>query len=179
MKAVRQVGVGRVVRYLWTSLLASVLRRAWISPIRVLLLRMYGADLGSNVVIQRFSLMNVDRAGFGALHIGDDCFIGDEVMLDLAAPITLEPQVTLAARAIVLTHLNVGYHDHPLQTAFPSQTSGVTVRRGSFVGAGATILAGVTIGQGAFVAAGALVNREVAAGEVVGGVPIRALSAAN
>lgn len=169
--------MGRVVRYLWTSLLASVLRRAWISPVRVALLRLYGARVGANVVIQRFALMNVDRAGFRALQIGDDCFIGDEVMLDLAAPITLESQVTLAARAIVLTHLNVGYQDHPLQTSFPSQTAGVTVRRGSFIGAGATILAGWSIGPTAFVAAGALVNRDVAAGEIVGGVPIRALAA--
>jgi hypothetical protein len=38
MKAIREVGVGRVVRYLWISGLLAVWRVAWISPLRVLLL---------------------------------------------------------------------------------------------------------------------------------------------
>ena len=100
---------------------------------------------------------------------------GDEVLIDLAGPVTLEDHVTLAARATVLTHLNVGYRDHPLQAAFPSQTAGVIVRRGSFIGAGATLLAGTSVGPEAFVAAASLVNRDVAERETVGGVPIRTL----
>ena len=72
--------------------------------------------------------------------------------------------MTLAGARQVLTHLNVGYRDHPLQARFPPQTAGVTVRRGSFVGAGATLLAGRTVGPEAFVAAGSVVNRDVAAG---------------
>ncbi len=175
MKAVREVGLGRVVRFLWVSLLLSVLRRAWLPPIRCALLRLYGARVGRDTVIHRLTLINVDRGGFGALRVGDHCFIGDEVLLDLAAPIVLEEHVTLAARALVLTHLNVGYRDHPLQARFPSQTAGVTIRRGSFVGAGAAVLAGITVGPEAFVAAVSLVTRNVEEGEVVGGVPARPL----
>jgi acetyltransferase-like isoleucine patch superfamily enzyme len=51
----------------------------------------------------------------------------------------------------------------------------VTLRRGTFVGAGATILAGVTLGPRAFVGACSLVNRNVGPDEVVVGVPIRTL----
>lgn len=47
------------------------------------------------------------------------------------------------------------------------------------IGANSTILAGVTIGDGAVVAAGSLVNRDVAPGEFVGGVPIRSLKRSN
>jgi acetyltransferase-like isoleucine patch superfamily enzyme len=177
VKALRQVGLRRGIRFLWVSLLLSVLRRAWVPPVRTWLLRLYGARVGANVVVHRVTFMNADRAGFAALSIGDDCFIGDEVLLDLAAPLTLEPQVTLAARALVLTHLNVGYEDHPLQARFPSQTAATRIGRGSFVGAAATVLAGTTIGPEAFIAAGSLVNRDVAAAEVVGGVPIRTLRA--
>lgn len=177
MKAVRQLGTFRILRFVWTSVLLSVLRHAWLPPFRVAFLRLCGATVGTNVVIHRLSFTNVDRGGFRALRIGNDCFLGDEVLLDLAAPITLEDHVTLAVRAVVLTHLNVGYADHPLQSRFPSHTAGVTVKRGSFVGAGATLLAGTTVGAEAFVGAGSLVNREVAPGEVVGGVPIRTLGA--
>ena len=121
-------------------------------------------------------LINVDRAGFRALRIGESCFVGPEVMIDLAAPVVLEDHVTLGPRAILLTHLNVGYQDHPLMARFPSKAAGVTVLRGSFVGAAAVVLAGCTIGPEAVVAAAALVNRDVAPGEAVGGVPIEAIS---
>jgi acetyltransferase-like isoleucine patch superfamily enzyme len=144
--------------------------------LRAIFLRLCGASIGANTVIHRVTLINVDRGGFGALRIGDNCFIGDEVLIDLAAAVTLEADVTLAARSAVLTHLNVGYRDHPLQERFPARTAGVTIRRGSFVGACATVLAGTTIGPEAFVAAGSLVNRTVEPGEIVGGVPVRALA---
>jgi acetyltransferase-like isoleucine patch superfamily enzyme len=176
MKALAEVGAGRIVRFLWTSLLLSVLRRTWIPPLRAACLRLYGARIGRDTVIHRLTLINVDRGGFGALQIGANCFVGDDVLIDLAAPVTLEDHVTLAARAVVLTHLNVGYKDHPLQARFPARTAAVTIKRGSFVGASATVLAGTTIGPEAFVAAGGLVNRDVAEGETVGGVPIKGLA---
>ena len=179
MKAVGEIGVGRALRFLWVSVLLSVFRRLWLPPCRVLFLRLCGASVGAQTIVHHISLVNVDRGGFAALRIGQNCFVGDEVLFDLAAPVVLEAHVTLAARAMVLTHLNVGYKDHPLQSRFPPQTAGVTIRRGAFVGAGATILAGVTIGPEAFVAAASLVNRDVAPGETVGGVPIRALGGAS
>lgn len=175
MKAMREVGFSRMLRFLWVSVLLSVLRRTWISPVRVGFLRLCGARVGRHTIVHRLSLVNVDRGGFGALTIGDSCFVGDEVLIDLAAPVTLEDHVTLATRAVVLTHLNVGYRDHPLQPRFPTRSAGVTVRRGTFVGAGAILLAGVSIGPEAFVGAASLVNRDVAASETVAGVPVRTL----
>ena len=177
MKAWREVGFGRLVRFAFTALLLSILRRTWVPPVRTLFLRLCGARVGAGTIVHRFTLINVDRGGFAALRIAENCFIGDDVLIDLAAPVTLEADVTLAARAVVLTHLNVGYKDHPLQQRFPAQTAGVTIRRGSFVGAASTVLAGTTIGPEAFVAAGSVVNRTVTPGEIVGGVPIRTLGA--
>ena len=175
MKALRQVGPARIGRYLWSLVLLGLLRLMCLPPMRTAFLRLCGARIGRNTVVQRFTAINVDRGGFKALQVGADCFIGDEVLFDLAAPIVLEDQVTLAARATILTHLNVGYHDHPLQARFPSQTAGVVIRRGSFVGANVTILGGLTIGPEAFIAAGSVVNRDVPNGAVVGGIPARAL----
>lgn len=175
MKAIREVGLKRIAWFLWTSVALTIVRLTWLPPVRAAVLRIFGAHIGPNVVIHRVSLINVDRGGFGALRIGANCFVGDEVLLDLAAPITLEEHVTLATRVMVLTHLNVGYHDHPLQQRFPAQTAAVTIKRGSFVGAAATVLAGTTVGPEGFVAAGSLVNRPVTSGETVGGVPIRTL----
>ena len=51
----------------------------------------------------------------------------------------------------------------------------IDIRDNVFVGYGAIILPGVTIGPNALVAAGAVVRRDVAPGDVVGGVPARSL----
>lgn len=178
MKVVRQVGVRRVARFLWTSVLLAVLRCAFLPPFRAALLRLFGARVGSGSVVHRCSFINVDRGGFRALSIGRDCFVGDEVLFDLAAPVVLEDQVTLAARVMLLTHVSVGYADHPLQARCPAREAPVTVRRGSFLGAGTVVLCGVTIGPEALVGAASLVNRDVPAGAVVGGVPARPLAGA-
>lgn len=175
MKAAREVGLARLLRFAWVTLLLVILRLTAVPPLRQAFLRLCGAKIGRDSIVHRLTLINVDRGGFGALRIGASCFVGDEVLLDLAAPVTLEDQVTLAARAMILTHLNVGYRDHPLQVRFPSTTQSVVVARGSFVGAGAIVLAGCHVGAEAFVAAGSLVNRDVEPGAVVGGVPIRTL----
>ncbi len=178
MKALGEIGFRRAGRYVWTSILLAIFRVVPFPPLRSTFLRLCGAAVGADTVLHRFTLINVDRGGFRALRIGKSCFVGSEVMIDLAAPVALEDHVTLAPRAIVLTHLNVGYRDHPLMARFPPQTAGVTVLRGSFVGAAAVVLAGCTIGPEAFVAAAALVNRDVGRREVVGGVPIRPIDAA-
>jgi acetyltransferase-like isoleucine patch superfamily enzyme len=47
------------------------------------------------------------------------------------------------------------------------------IGRDVWIGANAVILGGVAIGDGAVIAAGAVVNRDVAAGAVVAGVPAR------
>lgn len=49
------------------------------------------------------------------------------------------------------------------------------VERGAALGSGAVIMGGIRIGAGALVGGGAVVTRDVAPGEVVAGVPARAM----
>jgi tetrahydrodipicolinate N-acetyltransferase len=144
-------------------------------PLRVLWLRLLGARIGRRVVLHDVRFFNAYRLGIPGLAIGDDCFLGDECLIDLAEGVVLESQVTLAERVLVLTHMNVGYGDHPLQTRFPPMAAPVRIERGSFVGANVTILAGVTIGEGSFVAAGSVVTESVAPGTLVAGAPARSV----
>ena len=81
--------------------------------------------------------------------------------------------MTLSARVTVLTHMNVGFKDHPLQREHPAMTAPVVVGPGSFIGAGATLLAGVRVGAGSLIGAGALVHRDVPEEGRVVGVPAR------
>lgn len=173
MKALDEVGWSKVLRFAFFTLALVPYRLALFPPLRALWLRLLGARIGRRVVLHDVRFFNAYRLGFRGLCVGNDSFIGDECLLDLAESITLEDQVTLAERVLVLTHLNVGYADHPLQTRFPKMAAPVVIERGSFVGASATILAGVTIGAGSFVAAGSVVVEDVPQATLVGGVPAR------
>lgn len=177
MKALDEIGVGRALRFALFTLAMVPYRIALFPPVRTAWLRLLGAKIGRRSILHDVRFFNLYRRGLGGLHIGDDCFVGDECLLDLADEIRLEDHVTLAERVLVLTHTNVGYRDHPLQPHFPPMAAPVTIRRGSFVGAAVTILPGLTIGPEAFVAAGSVVTADVPPRTVVAGVPARRLRA--
>ena len=148
-------------------------RLAIVPQLRAPWLRLLGARIGPRAILHDVRFFNLYRRGLGGLRIGEECFLGDECLLDLADSITLEKSCTLAERVLILTHTNVGYRDHPLQPLFPASTGPVVIETGSFVGANVTLLPGVRIGHGAFVAAGSVVTRDVPADTLVGGVPAR------
>src|SRR5262247_3808843 len=135
MKALEEIGWGRMARFAVMTLLMVPYRLALISMVRVALLRLYGARIGRRVVLHDVRFFNLYRRGIKGLRIGDECFLGDECLLDLAEGIELQEQVTLAERVLILTHTNVGYADHPLQKHFPKSAAPVVLERGCFVGA--------------------------------------------
>jgi maltose O-acetyltransferase len=56
-----------------------------------------------------------------------------------------------------------------------SRSTAVTIGDDVWIGTRALILAGVTIGSGAVIGAGAVVTKDVAANEIVAGVPARTI----
>ena len=175
MLAFKEVGIGKITRYFLFSLWQYVFAIMFISPLRVWFLRLFGAKIGENVVIERIRLINLYRTGIGGITIGKNCFLGDGVTLDLAKRITLEDDVTLSFDVMVLTHTNVGYRHHPVQKFIPSVAEPVRLKKGCFVGVRTVILPGITIGEGAAVAAGAVVTKDVHHGTLVGGVPAKVI----
>ncbi len=141
--------------------------------LRLIFLNLLGANVNANALIMNVKFFNWHQKGPKALVIGKDCFIGDETLIDLYDEVALEDQVTLAQRVLVLTHINVGYADHPLQNSFPKTSSKVLFKKGAVVGASSTILPGVIIGEKSFVAAGSVVTKSVPANTLVGGVPAK------
>jgi len=159
---VEEVGWRRAARFGLLTVAMVPYRLALFPPVRHAWLRLLGARIG-----------RLYRRGLRGLDVGDECFVGDECLFDLAEGICLEDQVTLAERVLILTHTNVGYHDHPLQARFPASAAPVVIERGSFVGAQVVVLPGVRVGSGSFVAAGSVVTRDVPARTLVAGVPAR------
>jgi acetyltransferase-like isoleucine patch superfamily enzyme len=173
MKAADEVGWTRMWRFGIMTLAMVPYRLALFPPVRIALLRVYGARIGRRTILHNARFFNLYRRGLMGLSLGDDCFVGDECLLDLAEGIELGAQVTLAERVMILTHTNVGYRDHPLQRHFPPSAKPVVIEKGCFVGAQAMILPGVRIGERSFVAAGAVVTRDVPPNSLVQGIPAR------
>lgn len=173
MMALYEVGIEKALRYVFFSLWQYAFGLMFVSPLRVALLRLFGATIGRNTVIERIRLNNLYRTGIIGITIGNNCYLGDGVTLDTADRITVSDDVTLSFDVMVLTHTNVGYKNHPVQEHIPSVAKPVMLKIGCFVGARVIILPGITIGEGAAVAAGAVVTKDVPAKTLVGGVPAK------
>jgi len=98
VKAVSEVGWARAARFGLMTLAMVPYRVALVPPLRTAWLRMLGARIGSGVVLHDVRFFNLYRRGLSGLAVGDDCFLGDECLLDLAEGIVLGAQVTLAER---------------------------------------------------------------------------------
>jgi len=175
VKALDEIGWGRAARFGFFTLAMVPYRLALFPQLRAPWLRLLGARIGPRTVLHDVRFFNLYRRGFAGLEIGEECFVGDECLIDLAEAVRLERQVTLAERVLVLTHTNVGYRDHPLQARFPAMAAPVVVEAGSFLGANVTVLPGVRVGAQSFVAAGSVVTEDVPPRTLVAGVPARPL----
>ncbi|HLN98957.1 MAG TPA: acyltransferase [Pyrinomonadaceae bacterium] len=139
-------------------------------------LRRYGASIGERVRFRSPLVIhnsNLERnTYYKLLSVGDDCYLGRELFLDLQDEIVIEDQVTISHRVMILTHTDAG--SSPLKDEFiRTSQAPVIIRRGAYIGANVTILEGVEIGAASIVAAGAVVTRSVPPATVVAGVPAR------
>jgi acetyltransferase-like isoleucine patch superfamily enzyme len=143
--------------------IGPVRRRSW-------LIR-FGATIGSNVRVHPIRVMN---ANWRNLTIEDDCYLGPDVLLDLADEIRIGRGAVLAARVSVMTHQDAGAaHDSPTAARVPTFHRPTRIGSYSFVGIGAIVLAGCDVGDGAIVGAGAVVTKSIQSGGKGLGVPAR------
>ncbi|HKB68176.1 MAG TPA: acyltransferase [Pyrinomonadaceae bacterium] len=141
-------------------------------------LRTFGARIGADVRFRSPLVIHNSCAERGRyyenLRVGDHCYLGRELFLDLQDKIFIEDEVTISHRVMILTHTDSGAS--PLKySSLPASQSPVTIRRGAYIGANVTILEGVEIGEASIVGAGAVVTRSVPPATVVAGVPARVI----
>jgi acetyltransferase-like isoleucine patch superfamily enzyme len=110
--------------------------------------------IGAGTYVNRYSILDASYL----VRIGQNCMIGP--------------------------HCYITDHDHGHERGIlvaeqPLKEAEVRIGDNVWIGAGAIILKGVTVGDEAVIAAGAVVTRDVQCGEVVGGVPARALQSGS
>lgn len=137
------------------------------------LLRMFGAKIGKAARINWPLVIAFAKKDYSNLSIGDKCHIGKDCFLDISDHINIGNNVTISMRTTILTHMDAC--DSYLSKNYPSRVGPVNIGDDVYIGAGAMILCGINIGKGALVGAYSLVNKDVAPGAVVAGVPQNAL----
>jgi putative colanic acid biosynthesis acetyltransferase WcaF len=143
----------------------------WPSALRSNLLRWFGAQVGKGVVIRA----NVNITFPWRLVIGDNVWLGEEVMILSLAPVEIESHVCVSQRSFLCT----GSHDHRRKT-FNLIVRSITLRRGCWVAAQSFIGPGVEVGSGSVVSAGSVVMTSIPEHSLVKGNPavvVKALTA--
>lgn len=110
---------------------------------------------------------------YGGLHsIGVHCSILPSAVILDPAYVRLGNNVRLAACTLIGHDGSIAMLNRAYGVKLDA-VGKIDIRDNVFVGYGAIILPGVTIGPNAIVGAGAVVTRDVAEGQIVGGVPAR------
>jgi acetyltransferase-like isoleucine patch superfamily enzyme len=108
-------------------------------------------SLGRNCTVNSYAILY----GHGGLQIGNDVRIAPQVMIMPMNHIYEDPQVAIRKQGI--------------------RTQGIKIEDDVWLGAGAIILDGVTIGKGSVIGAGAIVTKDIPPYSVAVGVPAKVL----
>ena len=128
-----------------------------------LLKELFGENIGENSTV----MAPIAGAAFDRVKIGGNVFINSNSLLMARGGITIEDDVMIAANVQLLSN-NHDEYDRQVLTCKP-----IHIKKGAWIGAGASILPGVTIGENAIVGAGAIVTKDVGDCEVAVGIPAR------
>jgi putative colanic acid biosynthesis acetyltransferase WcaF len=134
----------------------------WPSALRVALLRLFGAQIGERVVIRS----GVHVTFPWCVDIGNDVWLGEEVLLLSLATIVIENDVCISQRAFLCT----GSHNFRTKT-FDLVTRPITIRSGCWIASQAFVGPGVEIGSESLISAGAVVLDTVPPRSLVRGNP--------
>jgi putative colanic acid biosynthesis acetyltransferase WcaF len=120
--------------------------------IKVALLRLFGAKIGSGVTIKPCVSIKYPWL----LTIADNVWIGENVWIDNIALVTIGSNVCLSQGAVLLT----GSHDYK-KPAFDLITGDLTIEDGVWIGAGAIVSQGLTIGSHAVLTTGSIATKNL------------------
>lgn len=150
----------RAVVYLWSVFELLFVHNAWqpSSRLRCAVLRAFGAQIGSGVVIRPRVRVRFPWK----LSIGNNCWIGEGVWFHNQNSISLEHDVVVSQE----TFLTTGTHAHRADMAL--LTRPIQVHAGAWVTSRCIVTGGVVIGRSALITPNTVVSESVAANTIFG-----------
>lgn len=136
----------------------------WFQRLRAEALRRQFASCGRDVSLQWPVVIN------GA----DQLKVGDGVSINAFVHIWAQGGISIGDSTLIASHVAITSLTHGTDAARHSESlvsKPVVIGRNVWIGTHAVILPGLSIGDGAIIGAGAVVTRDVAAGDIVAGVP--------
>ena len=132
--------------------------------LRCALLRLFGANIGTNVVIRPSARFTYPWK----VEIGDHSWVGEEVTFYSLAPIRLGHHCVVSQK----TYLCTGSHDIS-DPSFALVTAPIVIENGAWVATDCFVGPGVTIGANAVIGARSSVFKDMPAQQVCMGSPCR------
>lgn len=123
-----------------------------LSKVKRLMLRIFGAKIGTGVVIKP----NVRIMFPWRLTLGDHVWLGEDAWLLNLAPITIESNVCISQRAFLCT----GSHDYK-KPSFDLIVKPIVIERGAWVSASSMVGPGVRVGSHAVLTANSVATRDL------------------
>jgi maltose O-acetyltransferase len=155
------------------NVIVNAITSAYLFPVtlRIAVMRLTGIAIGEETKIKS----RCTFAGPGPIIFGSDCYISFQCEFDATGTIEIGDNVNIASGVSIstCTH-NIGDLD---RRAGPRYTDGVSIGKGTWVGANCVILPGVRIGPGCVIAAGSVVTADCDANGLYAGVPAKLINA--
>lgn len=156
-------GAGSVKKFLWYSMNALFINSSFPSSgIKIMLLRMFGAEIGRNVNIKP----HVNIKYPWRLKVGDNVWIGEYAWIDNLDNVTIGNNCCLSQGAFLLC----GNHNYKKQS-FDLIVKPIVLEEGAWIGAKATVCPGVTCGSHSVLSVGAIATSDLQPFRVYQGNP--------
>lgn len=147
-------GGSRTKKILWYFANILFFKNAWnpFSCIKVQILKLFGAKLGTNVIIKP----SVNIKYPWNLTIGNNVWIGENVWIDNLAKIEIEDNVCISQGAMLLC----GNHNYKSQS-FDLMIGSIHLKTGSWVCAKSIVCPGVTLNSHSILGVNSVANKDL------------------
>lgn len=144
-----------IVQALWIAISGLIVMRWWCpGTLRLTILRMFGAEIGDNVLIRH----RVRIHWPWKLRVGDSSWIGEGAWILNLEPVEIGQDVCISQDAFICT----GSHHFDSPT-FEFDNGSISIEDGVWIAAKSTVLRGVRIGANSLIGAASVVARDVPA----------------
>ncbi|NLR90497.1 WcaF family extracellular polysaccharide biosynthesis acetyltransferase [Flammeovirga agarivorans] len=147
-------GKNKFIEVLWYFCNLLFLKNSYnpISSIKVIILRLFGAQIGNGVMIKP----SVNIKFPWKLTIGNDVWIGENVWIDNLAEVVIKDNVCISQGALLLC----GNHNYKRST-FDLIIGPISLEEGTWVGAKSVVCPGVTLRSHSILAVNSVANKDL------------------